>query len=89
MRPDDTRRCPVPSTEEPEWPDIVAIFKEAWHKADEAGAVGERVESGLKAVFKVVAWEMHDLPLPPDPLGRRTLLCQHVLHRAGDQGNGS
>lgn len=68
--------------------DIVQVFKDAWHEADDAGAVGERTETGLQAVFRALAWEMEQIPTPPDPLGVKSQLIQHVLHRLGDQGAG-
>lgn len=70
--------------------DLVEVFKDAWYRAQEMGAENEdAITSGLMEVFRVLAWELHDLPLPPDPLDRRTLMAQHVLHRVGDQGNGN
>ena len=69
--------------------DLVQVFKDAWARADEAGAEGERSRSGLLAVLKMLAWEMDALPMPADTNDQRTLLIQHVLHRIGDQGNGS
>lgn len=68
--------------------DLLAIFKQKWHEADQAGAEGERVLSGLLAVLRCLAWEMDNMPLPKDAPDQRTMLIQHVLHRIGDQGNG-
>lgn len=70
--------------------DLVPIFIQALALAEENGAdPDDAVTSGLMAVLKVISWELHDLSCAPDPLARRSAMCQHVLHRLGDQGNGS
>lgn len=70
--------------------DLVNVFTDAFLVADTQGADRrDALNSGLLAVLKVLAWEMDELPMPPEEADKRTLLIQHVLHRVGDQGNGN
>jgi hypothetical protein len=70
--------------------DLIQVFKDACILAGENGAdQTDELKSGLMEVFRVLAWEMDELPMPPEQNDKRTLLIQHVLHRVGDQGNGN
>lgn len=82
-----------PSEDIPPWEfptDMIELFDSKFHEADNSGASTEEAFSyALKAVLRILAWELDGIPVPPDGLGAKTLMAQHVLHRIGDQGNGS
>lgn len=69
--------------------DLLAVFLDAVNRAYEQGVdENDGINSGLMEVCRIIAWEMDELPMPPEQSDKRTLLIQHVLHRLGDQGAG-